>query len=121
MSDDPRDLREPRSDELDGLRIRRLAAVRKAAYRARSYCIIASVACLVLAIQLGWTAVHRKSAVPGLIAIAAVICCVSLLKRSRRLHREATQSSLEIPAIPPDFSTLSDGSQRWKDLDNITD
>jgi hypothetical protein len=41
-----------REDELDGVRIRQLAALRRGAYRARSYAIIGSVACFVVVVQL---------------------------------------------------------------------
>src|SRR2546421_12871854 len=37
---------------LDGLRVRQLAAMRRAAYRARSYCVIALGVCGVAAAQL---------------------------------------------------------------------
>jgi hypothetical protein len=121
MSDDPR------SDALDGLRIRRLAAARKAAYRARSHSVIAAVACLVLAAQLIWQATRGSAGIAltrgavacGLIAICAVAAAGYFFSHARRLHREAAESALPEPTTPPDFSTLSDGSQRWKDLENI--
>ena len=33
--------------------------------------------------------------------------------------KEAIATRIEPPATPPDFSTLSDGSQRWKNLEEI--
>ena len=109
------------SDELDGIRIRRLAAVRKAAYRARSHCIIAAVACLVVAIQLIWSAVERLAPLYALFAIAALVGTLSFVRRAAKLHREAMQSLLDEPTTSPDFSTLSDGSQQASNLENIHD
>jgi hypothetical protein len=109
------------TDELDGIRIRRLAAVRKAAYRARSHCIIAAVACLVLAIQLIWSAVERRAPLYALFAIAALVGTLFFGRRAAKLHREATESSLGDPTTTPDFSTLSDGSQQASNLENIQD
>src|SRR5688500_20375866 len=52
----PNDAHEPgedeRADELDGLRIRQLSALRRGAYRGRSYALIGVGACVVTAIQL---------------------------------------------------------------------
>jgi hypothetical protein len=39
--------------------------------------------------------------------------------RAIALHREATKSRVDTPMTPPDFSTLSDGSQRWKNLEEL--
>jgi len=35
------------------------------------------------------------------------------------MHHEANESRIAPPSAPPDFSTLGDGSQRWKDLDKL--
>jgi hypothetical protein len=119
---------QPASDELDGIRIRRLAAERRAAYRARSHCIIGAAACFVLELQLVWMLWRRSSTAFGPWAFAyyatAVLAAAGVLYFSRRamqLHREANRRVLDEPVTPPDFSTLSDGSQRWKNLDDIHD
>jgi hypothetical protein len=41
-------------------------------------------------------------------------------RRAMELHRE-TKTPAPLPPAPrePDFSTLSDGSQQWKNLDEI--
>jgi hypothetical protein len=109
------------SDELDGIRIRRFAAVRKAAYRARSHCIIAAVGCLVAAIQLIWSAVERRAPLCALFAVAAMVGTLLFVRRATKLHHEATETSLVEPTTAPDFSTLSNGSQQASNLENIQD
>jgi hypothetical protein len=42
-----------------------------------------------------------------------------LLRQVAALNRELRQPALTEPAAPPDFSTLSDGSQRWKNLEDM--
>jgi hypothetical protein len=109
------------ADELDGIRIHRLAALRKAAYRARSHCIIGAVAGLVLAIQLVWMAVQGRSITCGVIAIAALCSAIALILRAQKINRDATQSSMADPVAPPDFTDLSDGSQQAANLEHIED
>ncbi|HEX2972156.1 MAG TPA: hypothetical protein VHP11_07475, partial [Tepidisphaeraceae bacterium] len=45
---------EPSREELDGMRIRRIAEMRRSACRSASYCIIGALACWVMAVQLVW-------------------------------------------------------------------
>ncbi|MGA3066808.1 MAG: hypothetical protein ABSF29_08180 [Tepidisphaeraceae bacterium] len=114
-------------DELDGVRIRKLAALRRAAYRSRSYCIIAGVACGVGVVQLLDDALHDWDYDPdhlrpvAYFAAAMVLVALGIvfLRWAIRLNREAKRSSLAPPGKPPDFSTLSDGSQRARNLENM--
>jgi hypothetical protein len=116
-----------RASELDGLRIRQLATLRRTTYRSRSYAIIAAGACAVLAAQLlfmtvrqvlgsGWSA---RTVLYVLVALLAVWGAWFFIGRVIALHREARRSPLADPETPPDFSTLSDGSQRIKNLEEI--
>ena len=116
-------------DELDGLRIRQLAALRRGAYRARSYALIGAVASVVVAIQLVlMTVAYVRARGWGLYPIGYVqaACVAALLgvyfgRRALALHREI-QTPARLPPEPPegpDFSTLSDGSQQWKNLEDI--
>jgi hypothetical protein len=118
-----------RDDELDGVRIRQLAAVRRGAFRARSYSLIAAVACLVVSIQLVMmTADAVRARGWGLLtvgyvqfAVLALLAAAHFGRRVRALSREL-RAPPPLPPIPPggpDFSTLSDGSQQWKNLDDI--
>lgn len=130
MSDDP----EPpapqesdRADELDGLRIRQLATLRRAAYRSRSHAIVAMLVCAAAVVQAGFLLVQHLLRIgfdARLLLYAAFILAgaygaLFFYRRALALHREATQSHLDNPTTPPDFSTLSDGSQRWKNLEEI--
>jgi hypothetical protein len=116
---------DPRSDELDGERIRRLAAMRRATYRARSYFIIAAITCGVVAIQLAWMGItHFKSIGlkgPAMIVVAffSFLGMTACLRRACALHRQAKHSALPEPSVPPDFSTLGDGSEQWKNLHDV--
>ncbi len=142
------------NDELDGLRIRQLAALRRGAYRVRSYMIVGAGGCAVAAVQLVWMTVasHRAAASLGyiLMAIVAAFGCSYFVRRIRAISKELDHSRLDahamrcvqcgydvrglssgscpecgapLPAPPPpaepDFSTLSDGSQQWKNLEDI--
>jgi hypothetical protein len=113
--------------ELDGVRIRRLAAARRALYRQRSYCIVAAGFCAVAAGELAWTAIALFSAAgwrlrPGaylLLAMGSTFAAIDFARRAVRLHRLAGRSALPEPAAPPDFSPLGDGSQRWRNLEEM--
>jgi hypothetical protein len=114
-----------REHELDGLRIRQLSALRRGAYRARSFAIIVAVACLVAAIQLtikaftGTAAPYR--ALSGALAVFAFFAAVHFARRVAELQHELRTPPPMPPEPPggPDFSTLSDGSQQWKNLDDV--
>jgi hypothetical protein len=116
-----------RDAELDGVRIRQLAAMRRATYRSRSHAVIATLVCVVAAMQatiyLVQHLLHLGFSWRVLLYAAFVIAgsygAIFFARRAIALHREATQSRVLEPSSPPDFSTLSDGSQRWKDLEDI--
>jgi hypothetical protein len=117
-----------REDELDGVRIRQLAALRRGAYRARSYAIIGAAASFVVAVQLVlMTVTYVRVRGWGLYPIGyAQAACVGVLlglyfgRRALSLHREI-KTPARMPPEPaePDFTTLSDGSQQWKNLEDI--
>lgn len=121
------DDRENRQHELDGLRIRQLARARQAATRAASYCIVAALACAVMAADLAWRAARRYArfhelALPAfyLLAALSLIGVIPwLARRAASLRLEARRKSLPEPSIPPDFSTLSDGSHIVRNLENM--
>ena len=116
-----------REAELDSLRIRQLGAAKRAAYRSRSYAVIGVIFCAAAAGQLIWNAIARVRSTgwtirPILFLVFAglfVWLTIYLVRRAIELTREAKETRLEEPTAPPDFSHLSDGSQRWKDLENI--
>src|SRR6266513_1165130 len=116
-----------RASELDGLRIRQLATLRRAAYRSRSHAIVAMLVCAAAVVQAGFLLVQHLIRIgfdARLLLYAAFILAgayggIFFWRRAVALHREATQSHQDNPTTPPDFSTLSDGSQRWKNLEEI--
>jgi hypothetical protein len=120
-------MQEPSQDELDEMRIRKLAILRRAAYRSRSYCIIAVVACAVGIMQLvddavgGWNSGRGHLRQIAYLAAAGGLFCLGILfwRWSVRFHQEAKRSALDTPLHPPDFSKLSDGSQRARNLENM--
>jgi hypothetical protein len=117
-----------RQDELNATKIRQLTALRRGAIRARSWCLITIVVCVVGSIQLliktgefVWHE-HRWGIRPSLFVIAvAFLLGVArfFLGRAREFKREIDKPALEDPTQPPDFSTLSDGSQHWKNLEEL--
>ncbi len=114
-------------DELSAVRIRQLAAARRAAYRSRSYCVIAAIVCVVAAVQIAWNAIAMLRAagfgfrpiayVP--VAALAVWGAGFFFRKAVLLDREAKQSGLPEPTAEPDFRPLSDGSQQWKNLEDV--
>lgn len=124
----PADRRGDFTEELDGLRIRQISTLRRGTSRARSYLVIGVIVTVVGAMKLllatieyvregGWglTPVGYLLFVGVLLMLAGYFA-----RRGLELHRQ-----LQVPApLPPvegepDFSTLSDGSQHWKNLEDI--
>ena len=126
MVDDPAEF-DPRAAELDGLKIRQIALARRSAYRARSYALIGAFACLVIIAQLVYLIITQlRTAGLTVYALAYVLmiplcgfASVYCFGRAKRYLVEAMTTKLSKPANDPDFSPLSDGSQRWKELENI--
>jgi predicted RNA-binding Zn-ribbon protein involved in translation (DUF1610 family) len=111
--------------ELDAQRIHKFAAVRRAAYRARSYCVIAVVGCVVGAIELVFHGI-RIWGLGKIRAVAYFIVAIGLLWAAKHFavlaaqhHREAKRSALPPPTATPDFSTLGDGRQIVRDLERM--
>lgn len=114
-------------DPMTAIRVRQLSAERRGAYRTRSYCVIGLGLCLVAAVQLTIMAVRHVRAAGwewrplGYLCgvAAAMMAGLFLLRQVAALNRELRQPALADPEAPPDFSTLSDGSQRWKNLEDM--
>jgi hypothetical protein len=114
-----------REHELDGLRIRQLASLRRGAYRARSFAVIVAVTCLVVGIQRTVKTVTGVGllfrVLSGGFAVLAFLAAVHFARRVAALQREL-RTPPPMPPEPaggPDFSTLSDGSQQWKNLEDV--
>ena len=119
----------PDTEELDGLRIRQVSVLRRGAIRAQSYCIIAAGGCLVGAGQLvfmtvkhvrerGW---EKKPVGYVIFAVLALMAATYfwrlVVEYARELRRPGPEA--ERPEAEPDFSTLSDGSHQWKNLEKL--
>jgi hypothetical protein len=127
-SEDSDDYAAPADDaQLDGLKIRQHAALRRSLYRSRSYALIGAGACAVLTVQLGLMAVReflRNGATVWPVAYVLVAACalygmVHWTLSATELGREAKVSALNAPTTPPDFEMLGDGSQHVKSLEEI--
>lgn len=107
-----------REAELDGLRIQQVVRGRRAAIRARSYCLIALLGCAVIAIQAAVMGVGHlrdrhffRTAMYLVTAIALAIAAWHFLQKTIELGKEAAAQPPPDPQAPPDFTSLSDGSQ----------
>jgi hypothetical protein len=124
MPDDPPD---PRDAELDGLKIRQISQLRRSAYRARSYALIGAFAGIVIVAQLIYLIVTQLRSAGFNRYIVAYALMIPLLifgsiycfGRAKQFLIEARMSKSSEASDPPDFTALSDGSQRWKDFDRI--
>jgi ribosomal protein L37AE/L43A len=115
-----------REAELSELRISQVANLRRGAIRSRSWFIVGAVACVVGASQFVYFAIEKYRAGERRGPLRDAICAAILLmivpyflRKIRILGQEISESRLKDPATPPDFSTLSDGSQQWTNLDQL--
>ena len=116
-----------RDDELNALRIRHVAAERRARYRARSWCLIGAGVCAVATAELIWMIVRQSRAAGWglqctgylLFALMAGYGASWFIARAWRMHRDARRSILTEPDEAPDFSTLDDGSKRVENLEDV--
>lgn len=126
-ADDEEPLRR-REEELSGRRIRQVAVAKRAAIKTRSYLIVALWACVVITIQLTILTAERIQEDgfglrPGLYLTFAAVCglgAIYFYRKAREVRREIESNQLAGPEIEPDFSTLSDGSQRVTNLERMT-
>ena len=113
--------------ELDSLRMRHLVVTRRTAMRSRTYNILGAATCLTAAAKLvvmtvtevrheGW---HLRQISFVLFAIVALSPIPYLLRRAAHWGRESRGIKIPDPETPPDFSSLSDGSQHAKNLENL--
>ncbi len=112
---------------LDALRIRQATALRRSLYRSRAYAVVAAIACAAAAAQCAWLALRHARALgwgmrPTVLIVLMLVAgagALFLARRASSLNREAGATVLPEPGAPPDFSTLSDGSQRARNLDEV--
>ena len=117
---------EANRDDLDANQIKKIAHRRRAAYRSRGYLLIGSIFSASLGVQLVWNSVGRFRGGYNVIAAAYLMTAAILFAlawrafgRAQQLKREADASALADPKSPPDFSQLGDGSESWKNLEDM--
>jgi hypothetical protein len=114
-------------ERMSAVRVRQLSAERRGAYRLRSYCVIGAGLCAMLGIQLARvgivgmreTGLGARQVGFACGAAAAGMAASFLVRRALDLTRELRKPAQHDPESPPDFSTLSDGSHHWKNLDEM--
>jgi hypothetical protein len=120
----------PEPDEnvkLDRIHIERVFAVRSASMKSRRLAMIGMLCCAGAVVQsvslLVRHAIHFGWDWWQLLYIAIAIAGswggAHFWQSAVKYQREAQETRLPPPTAPPDFSTLSDGSQRWKDLEQL--
>jgi hypothetical protein len=122
--EDPEEGPDPKP--LNAARVRQLSALRRGAYRSRSYFFVAIAVCVVAEGQLALMTVRyvrafgwRPRPVGYLCGVvAAMMAAAFFLRRAAELTRELRTRPPDAEA-PPDFSTLSDGSHAWKNLEQM--
>jgi hypothetical protein len=109
-------------------RIAMLAALRRGAIRTRGLWILSlgigivgtldgvRRAAIYVLVLHHWGIWPTIDVVVSLLALRGAFYCRF---RARQLKLEIDHSAIPEPTTPPDFTTLSDGSNRWKDLENI--
>lgn len=124
-SEEERDARA--ESELNALRMRHIVVARRTAIRSRTYAILGAGACIMGAIKLGIMTWHETRAAgwtlrPVSFVLFAVVACLGalyFLGRAAYWQRESRAHKIPDPDTPPDFSTLSDGSQHARNLENL--
>ena len=118
---------DPEESKFDELRIRRTTVLRRGLYRSRSYAVTAAIGCAAAAAQCGYLIwQHARSRgwelrviLYVILMLTAVAGMVWFQRRAAALKREASRSHLPEPQAPPDFSTLSDGTQCGENLERL--
>jgi len=113
---------------LNSLRIQAITAEHRALNRSRSFATAGGVAMLIVIahclIEIGSNVAAggwglSSTALAG-VTLAAAIVAVWLFRRARRLAALARRRRLlDDPDTPPDFTPLQDGSQRWRNLEQV--
>jgi hypothetical protein len=111
--------RQVREERLVDLRHNAVLLERRSLFRTRTYLVLALGVCVAIILQLGLFIFHRLS-VGGITfrvaAYAAAIVGLGALsilcfRKIRELNAELAKPVQRDPVTPPDFSSLSDGSQ----------
>ena len=117
-----------RDDEINAVRVRHFSALRMAAIRTRSWWIVGATIAVLAAVEFFAKAAliamdnHRWggwSTLCAAVVVAAVWFARFAWRQVRQIQTEIDRPTLTDPDTPPDFSTLGDGRDAWKRLENI--
>jgi hypothetical protein len=113
---------------MSAARVRMLSARKRSLLRTRTYILVAAIVLAVAAIALviksvqGTVAMGSVGVRQALLFLSAWPCGYAAA-RLLRLYRQHTKlllaSELAEPTSPPVFSGLSNGDQRWKNLERV--
>jgi hypothetical protein len=117
-----------RESAFDKLRIENYTALRMGAIRSRSWWIIACfLSFMTMLDMLGKSIIfvclyHTWGIYPSL----RILCAIGVFplakhawRRAEDFKREIEKSAIPEPTTPPDFSTLGNGNDQWKNLENV--
>ncbi len=122
-----------RARDLDGARIRALSVERRATIRQRSYFVVGAGACVVGIGQSIYMLILGRSSMSEFAIpfsrgqrLSLFILILWFLYGARFFFRKVKAYNAELskpvltdPIEPPDFEPLSDGSQTWKQLEEM--
>lgn len=115
-----------RQRDLNDTRIRALSAERRATYRTRTFLFIAVVVLLAAIYEIvrrifgrdyGYNAFGKAA-----LAVLLIGCAIGVrffFRKLVRTQRELNQPMQPEPTEPPDFTALEDGSQTWRQLEEM--
>ena len=110
--------------ELNSLRLRQIITERRGMIRTRTYLLAGTVACVVVAVQSIITAIQSGGwAAAAELGLALILLAFAwrLGIQTRQVHRRFAQALQHDPARQPDFTSLSDGSQHRRNLEELND
>lgn len=114
------------SDSLDHLRIRRVMLDRRALHRAAQWNFalilasgVASAACLKGAYDVAQQSRYPAAIGLFIAGLLSIVAMVHLKLRRKSILNRLTRTSLPEPDSPPDFTTLNDGSQFARALNEM--
>jgi len=115
-------------EQLNSVRIQQLTTLRRGAIRSRSWYLIGTIVAYVAATELIFKTVqyvryeYNWGLWPSVFVLGAIGSAMAgrfFLRRCIQFHQEIQMPMLDEPATPPDFSTLGDGSQHSRNLEEM--
>ena len=113
----------PESDELEESNIIRIVRARRAQVRTRGYYIAFLLACVIGVVQLA-ARLYQGGPAGEMVGYAAALVLLLLIARTffgklQETSARLKESALTEPTTPPDFDSLSNGSQHTDKLEEF--